>query len=526
MEVINMEYLVTIEQMRNAESNAVKRGVSHADLAGNAATACFEELCRHLPALTTQTVALLCGKGMNGGDGMLLASLLKESGVEVLCVFVDQKPSSGLSGEIYSRLSSSLTSVIYSSTDSNPNLETDTGSGSKIPEALKSVLQNADIIVDCVYGFGFSGELPSTIGKLFRFINDHCSGLKFSIDLPSGLNADTGEISSDAFKPDVTLVLGAFKKGMLSHPAFDCLGDCVLLNIGLIPSDFSCNDNHDAYEAKFTTPEILALRKRLQKSAHKGNNGRLLNISGSERYIGAALLSTKAAIKTGAGLVTLITPEKVVTAIASEVPEAIFVPIKADARFNGKDFQDELQSAGAIICGCGLGDTEKTRKIVTFVLQNSQNPIILDADGINSICDNINVLGMSSAKVIVTPHPGEFSKMTGLSVTEIQKNRIDYARLFSKEAGVIVVLKGVNTVIAEPSGRVYVNPTGNAGLSKAGTGDVLTGIIGALVASGTPPYEAAIIGVYLHGCAADELSKVKSLWGITASDVAEEIARL
>jgi len=206
----------------------------------------------------------------------------------------------------------------------------------------------------------------------------------------------------------------------------------------------------------------------------------------------------------------------VIYSVAGHVPEAIFLP--PDTRAISK----QLKTATAVAVGCGLGMGHDTRKITEFVINNASCPIILDADGINSICDNIDVI-KTGKSVILTPHPAEFGRMTGLSVEEIQSNRIDYAKVFAIESGAVVVLKGVNTVIAAPDGRISVNSTGNAGLAKAGTGDVLTGIIGSLAAQGIAPFEAAVLGVYLHGNAADVLAATVPLSRITASDIAENI---
>lgn len=491
----NTNFIVTTEQMRIAENNAVQRGVSLRTLAENAALSCYNYISEIVGDVETHTFTILCGKGMNGGDGILIASLLKQARAEVLCIFVDDVPNTGLAGEIYSLLAPTLITSSYKGNE----------------DAVKYTLQNTHVIIDCVLGFGFSGTLEAHIADLFDFINTSCKNfgehnyIKFSVDLPSGV---------DAFVPDTILVLGAYKKVLLSRNF-----PYVILDIGLIPEDYT------QYEAKFTEPSIHTFRPKRSVNSHKGSYGKLLNIAGSERYIGAAFLSTKAAIKTGAGLVTLSTSQRVIQAVASAIPEAIFT------HTDTKSLAQEIEIATAISIGCGLGNNSgqsevtETRKIVEFVICNATCPIILDADGINSICDNINVL-KDNDKLIITPHPAEFARLTGLTVTEIQSNRIDYAKIFAKESNAIIVLKGVNTVIASPNGAVTVNPTGNAGLAKAGTGDVLTGIIASLATQGIEPYEAAVLGVYLHGLAADELAKTKPLHGITASEIADMVGNL
>jgi NAD(P)H-hydrate epimerase len=485
--------------MRLAEENAAKRGLPLATLAGNAASACFDYISRTMTVADSAAV-VLCGKGMNGGDGMLIASMMREAGAEVLCIFADGTPRSGLSGEILSRLNASLTSVVYA----------------ELSDTIRRVLDNADIIIDCVFGSGFdsdSREFPPHIAELFRFANG-CPCKKISVDLPSGISADSGKRAVNAFVPDVTLCLGSLKKGLLAHPTCDFCGEIVVADIGLLPEDYA------ATEAKFIDADILGFRPTLRKSAHKGICGRLLNIAGCSRYPGAALLSSKAAINAGVGLVALATPAQVMTAIASAIPEAVFIDTESDF----KAFAAELQSYDAVVLGCGMGNVAKTRKTAEFVIKAASCPIILDADGINSISDNINVLQTGKPdRLILTPHPGEFSRISGLSVAEIQSNRVDYARLFAKESGAVIVLKGMNTVVASPNGSVLVNSTGNAGLAKAGTGDVLAGVIGAVAAMGVPPFEAAALGVYLHGLAADRLAEELPLSGITANAVAQKL---
>jgi len=267
----------------------------------------------------------------------------------------------------------------------------------------------------------------------------------------------------------------------------------------------------------FTRAEDIKLPV-LKKDAHKGDNGRLLNIAGSVRYPGAALLSTKAAVKCGTGLVTLAAPCAVAYAVITAVPEAVLCPL------DGDNFEDlllpELTRATAASIGCGMGNTPKTRKITEFVIKNAACPVILDADGINAVSDNINILKENN-NLAVTPHPAEFGRLTGLSVSEVQANRADNAAAFARETGAVVLLKGANTVIAAPDGRISVNPTGNPSLAKAGTGDVLTGIIASFAARGGELFDACRAGAYLHGLAADRLALKKPLAGITAGDIAE-----
>jgi NAD(P)H-hydrate epimerase len=263
-----------------------------------------------------------------------------------------------------------------------------------------------------------------------------------------------------------------------------------------------------------------------KKSSHKGDYGKLLNIAGCEQYIGAALLSTKAALKCGAGLVTLASVREVIRAIAPAVPEATYLPLYADAEgFADSEAAEtvlnRLNGFNAVAFGCGLGITQNVLHLLEAVVKNSVCPIIFDADGIYLLSLNINILKENDRAKVITPHPMEFSRLTGMSVAEIQADRIKHARDFAFKWNTAVVLKGVNTVIASPDGRVFVNTTGNPGLAKGGSGDVLTGIIASFTAQGVRPLEAAILGTYLHGLTADRLVQNTALSGLMPSDVAD-----
>jgi len=267
--------------------------------------------------------------------------------------------------------------------------------------------------------------------------------------------------------------------------------------------------------------------------SHKGSYGRLLNIAGSARYTGAALLSTDAALKTGVGLCTLATPARVINAIASAVPETTYVPVTANsAGFIDDEGVGEIRSLihdskySAISVGCGLGSSEAVGKLTEYVIKNADCPVIVDADGLNCISGNINVLRENRKGVVITPHPAEFSRLTGKTVDDIQSDRITEAKNFAIDYNTVVVLKGVNTVIAAPTGECFINTTGNAGLAKGGSGDVLTGMIASFTAQGVELFYAAVLAVYLHGLAADRLAADRNLFGIMPRDIADEVMRI
>ncbi|MCL2694639.1 MAG: NAD(P)H-hydrate dehydratase [Oscillospiraceae bacterium] len=504
-----MKYIVTARQMKTAEENADRRGITFSDMMENAGIACYKQLAKVTGGVSGMAFVILCGRGNNGGDGIVLAHRIKQNGGLVLCVFVSELPGSPIARDNYAKYCA--------------NGELDTSFYTHREDTVKKALTNCDVIIDCVFGTGFEGGLEPKLASLFRFINTTCENsdiTKISVDVPSGVNCTTGEIAENAFRPEMTFMLGAAKKGLLSHPCFDFCGDLVLLDIGIPP------ESYVEYEASFIGEEILRCVPQRKKSAHKGDFGKLLNIAGSESYIGAALLSTKAALKCGAGLVTLAGVRSVCRSIAPAVPEATYLPLYADADGfadgeSTETLKDKLGGYNAVALGCGLGITQNTQDLTEFVVKNCSCPLILDADGINLLSLNINVLKENDKLKIITPHPTEFSRLTGTSLTEIQADRIRYAREFSQKWNAIVVLKGVNTVISAPDGRVFVNVTGNAGLAKGGSGDVLTGMIASFTAQGVRPLEAALLGVYLHGLTADRLAETIALSGIMPGDIAD-----
>lgn len=503
-----MRLTVTNEQMRRAEINADANGVPFLQLMKNAGDACFNRIKQLAGDVKDKNVVVLAGRGNNGGDGIVITDLLLEAGANAILIFAQDLPKTETARLCYSIYETGLNSCIYAHQKDN----------------VKKVLENSEIVVDCVFGTGFHGELEDSLSDLFRFINEHCPAVKFSVDVPSGCNSDTGEIALNAFKPDFTITLGAVKKGLYSHPCFEHCGVLVLADIG-IPQ--SC---YESCEAVLTDEMIREFMPKRPSVSHKGTFGRLLNIAGSGRYTGAALLSTDAALKMGAGLCTLATPARVVNAIAAAVPEATYLPLSHDRDgFISEEGATELAeflksgSFSAISVGCGLGQSEIVGKMVENIIKNADCPIIIDADGLNSISSNINILKENKKGVIVTPHPAEFSRMTGKTVAEVQADRITLAKEFAAEYNAVTVLKGANTVIAAPTGEAFVNTTGNAGLAKGGSGDVLTGIIASLITQGVDLFYGAVLGVYLHGNAADKLAADRQLFGIMPRDIMDAI---
>ncbi len=504
-----MRLAVTNEQMKRAEKNADESGTPYLQLMKNAGQACFNRIAQLTDGVKDKNVVVLSGRGNNGGDGIVITDLLLEAGANAVLIFVSDLPKTDCARLCYSIYETGLNVSLYAHQKEN----------------VKRVLENSEIVIDCVFGTGFHGELDESLSDLFSFINEQCSAMKISIDVPSGCNSDTGEIAANAFRPDFTITLGAVKRGLYSHPCFEHCGVLMLADIG-IPQ--SCYDGCEAVLTDELIREFIPERKAV---SHKGTYGRLLNVAGSARYTGAALLSTDAALHMGVGLCTLATPQRVVNAIAAAVPETTYFPLDCGSDgFLSSEGTAELKRLvadggfSAVSIGCGLGNTPETADAAEFVIKNADCPVIVDADGLNAISSNINVLKESKKGVIVTPHPAEFARMTGKTVPEIQSDRITAAKGFAAEYGAVTVLKGVNTVIAAPTGETFINTTGNAGLAKGGSGDVLTGIIASLIAQGADLFYGTVLGVYLHGLTADRLGKTRPLYSILPRDLVAELS--
>lgn len=499
-----MKFVVTTAQMKNAEDISALNSVSKMQLMENAGEACAKAIDDMLGGAGGKNVVVLSGKGNNGGDGIVIAKNLSRMGAQAPVILVSGQPMSAEARAAFAKYSDQCIVVAYESR----------------PDAVHNALASADLIVDCVFGTGFKGQLDGGTAELFAYINDLKSVKRLSVDIPSGVNGDTGEIAQNAFKPHTTLVLGAMKQGLLNHPCFDFCGEIQLLDIGITENCYR------DYAAQMTDESIMKLLLPRPKNSNKGNYGRLVNIAGSAYYCGAAMLSSRAALRAGAGIVTLATPKRVVNAIAAAIPEVVFYPLDQNEdgfmeRNAAKRLGLPLIDATAVAMGCGMGNNDNSRIIVRTVLKTGNCPLILDADGINCIANNINVIKDSGRPIVMTPHPRELSRATGLSVQEIQSDRLNIAKRFAREMNVVLLLKGVNTVIAAPDGRTFVNSTGNPALAKAGTGDVLTGIIGGLLAQGMEPFFAAALGAYVHGKCADKLVENASEASILASDIIE-----
>lgn len=501
-------YYVTPSQMKVIENNSDKSGVSYEQLMKNAGS----ELAQFISSLNIDFsggIVFFCGSGNNGGDGFVAAKYLSEIGQKITVVLMDGDPSTELSAKMYCELSESSSEVLFL----NDNID-----------KIFSKISTATVIVDSVFGTGFHGEIPPQIKACFSYAQRSLAK-KIAVDVPSGGNSTTGEIAEGTLSCDYTVTFANKKIGMEFYPLKKYCGEIVVCNIGIKKE---CYTNIDRPIIDCELEQIKKLIPERTPLSHKGNFGKLLNISGSKRMSGAAAMSTLAALRCGVGICTLATSKSVAESLSSSIYETMYLPLKENtdggiSSSNIKDLITYAEECTAVAIGCGLSVSDDSQKIVTEIIKNVSCPIILDADGINCIAPCIDLIKDTRASIIITPHPGELARIFKISVEEALRDRLKLAIKLSSEYGITVVAKGAPTIIAGANGFCYLSRTGNAGLSRGGSGDVLTGMIASFAAQGLEPVDAAVAGTYLHGLAADMTAEKLSMQGMLPTDVIAEL---
>lgn len=500
--------LLNAEEMRQVEQHAAKFGLSYQRMMENAGAACARKIRTVLESgqNTRKNVCIVCGKGNNGGDGFVIARKLSENGYGVTIVLAGGYPQSAEAVYMYkTAIEMSIPTVWYDA------------------DKIKSIqtIRNADVIVDCVFGFGFYGSVSDELVMLFNEIN-HCEAVKFAVDVPSGVYCDSGLRAENAIKADYTIAISALKPAHVMYPAAENCGSIIVVGIGIPEDSFALVDNR-LYT--YTPKEVKNLFPERPMTGNKGTFGKVMCICGSRKMVGAAYLSVSAALRSGAGLVTAAFPECMYIPLSSKLTECIMLPLEAnfDGTLSEKCIPTllaECDKCDAILIGCGLGVNEDTIKVIDAVISNAKCPIIIDADGINAVSTDINMLRKAAVPIILTPHPGEMSRLIKVSVDNIQADRIAIAENFAENYLVTLALKGSNTVVATgESNKVFVNSTGNTGLSKGGSGDLLAGLIAGFVAQGMSPVNATSAAVYIHGYLGETVSADESIRGMLPSDM-------
>ena len=510
--------IVTAAQMKAIEGASERAGVSADTLMENAGLAVAQGV-RELVGAAGVRILVLVGPGNNGADGLVAARHLRRWGAEVICFIVDGRP------EVDPKLNEALeygVRVIERAT----------------PGTLDQMLARSALVIDAVLGTGQSRPLESIIKQTMVFLANVMSlpkpPLLLALDLPSGLNSDTGEVDPFAVPCDVTFALGYPKAGLLNFPGAGHAGDLQVLDIG-VPSGLA-----EESDIRLETVESRWVAEHLPArpmDAHKGTFGHVLAVAGSRNYVGAAYLASQACVRAGAGLTTLATPQSVYPIAAAKSTEPIHLPLAEGsggmiAAGAASSLRDGTRRYTNILVGCGLGLSDGTVGFVEDLLFNRDSsgfsgftelPTLVDADGLNNLARIDRWWERERGPMVLTPHPGEMATLTGLATADIQQDRVAVAREYAVRWGVCLVLKGANSIISQPDGAVKVVALANPGMSSGGTGDVLSGVISGLMAQGLSPVAAAICGVYLHGQAGRDVVSRQGNTGLAASDLLPQI---
>lgn len=484
-------YLPSIVLMENAglQVGAAIREVLGNDLAG-------------------RRVTIFAGKGNNGGDGLVVARHLLNAGAEVKVFMLARPEDLRGDAETNYRVLHQMQGRIYSLLDTKELQQADVA------------LLYTELVVDAIYGTGFKGAAMGLPAQVIELINQTRKPV-IAVDLPSGLEADTGRVNGPCVRATVTVTFGLPKIGLVVEPGANFTGRLKIADIS-IPRLLI--DSQPLQRALLTAAWCRGHLPPRSPAGHKGEYGHVFIVGGSEGLTGAVKLAGEAALRAGAGLVTIGVPTslhpalecstlEVMTRPLPETPTKSLAPAAAEAVLGW------LQQGTVLGLGPGLGRHPDSISLVREVLPQVQVPLVVDADGLNALAGHTEIFSRVKAPLVLTPHPGEMARLTGLSTAEIQHDRLGVAERAAREWPAVVVLKGARTVVAAPDGRTFINPTGNPGLATGGTGDVLTGIIAGLLAQGLPATEAAAVGVYLHGLAGDLAARRQGQRGVIAGDL-------
>ncbi len=500
--------IVTSEQMRQIDRECIRRGTPGHVLMENAGRAVAEEIRRTLEPIEPKQFLVLVGPGNNGGDGLVVARYLHEWGAQVSIYLCHPRPQDDANLEMVRQRNI-------------PCLDT---ARDKDLSKFSELLASADGIVDGLFGTGKARPIEGVFARVLDRVNQRKKKrpalMLIAIDLPSGLNADTGEVDPVCPFADYTVTLALPKLGLFRFPGAERVGRLSISDIG-IPAELA-----DDIAIELLTEEWAgkALPRR-PLDANKGTFGRVLAVAGSVNYIGAAYLACSGALRVGAGLVTLATASSLQSVLAAKLTEATYLPLpEAEAGIiSGAAaglIKQALKSYDVMLLGCGLGQSEPVSEFIPSLLfQKKLPPLVLDADALNTLARTPEWWQKLNDNAILTPHPGEMARLSGLTIAEIQSDRTGTARKYAREWKKTLVLKGAFTVIAAPDGSCRVSPFANPGLASGGTGDVLTGAIAGLLVQGLPLFDAAALGVYLHGKAAEVVKDDRGDTGMLASDL-------
>ncbi len=498
--------VVTASQMREIDRLSIEQyGIPGFSLMRRAAEGALKAIEETWGPAAGKRVLVIAGRGNNGGDGMVLACLLAERAAQVRVALIAQPQDlRGDARRAWDELQKNKAVAVTAGADA---------------EFVRTSGRDADWIVDALFGTGLNAPVTGEAAKIIATVNE--SGKKIvSLDIPSGLDADRGVPLGTSVRAHLTPTFGLAKIGQVIYPGADYVGTLRVVDIGLAagavlavnPRTFLAEPN-----------DFVGTLPARARDAHKGHFGHVLVIGGARGRTGAAVLAAAASARAGAGLTTLAGPASLNAVFASHVPEIMTATLPdRDGRllFDEQALRSVLEGKSVVVLGPGMGTDEQAFEIVRFVLTQARLPVVLDADGLTCLARQPEILRNCAVQPVLTPHPGEMARLVAASTKDVQQDRPGVARRFAKTYGCILLLKGARTLIAAPDDELWINPTGNPGMATGGMGDVLSGVIGALRAQGLSPLDAARLGAFVHGRAADRLATDYAPFGFLASEVA------
>lgn len=498
-----MMYIVTAAEMYEIDRDTTEQiGISADSLMENAGQALFHKLREHIPR--SARVAVLAGKGNNGGDGLVIARMFKSYGYDVDVWLVPPKE------KVKGAAKTALEVYERSGYDWKPY------EGNE--QVFAAHILQYDVIIDALLGIGIKGEVRPPYKEIIKLVN-RSNAAVYAIDIPSGTPSDGGEVET-AVCADATITIQCPKLGAYTFPTADYYGELLIVDIGIPPLAVMRNA---APRFVWKEDDVIRTLPKRKRSSHKGTYGKLLVIGGSRQMTGAVTFTAKAALRSGAGLVTMAVPDDIYSVVANRVPEAMYYPCPArDGAFSG-ELDVSALDIDAIAVGPGMGRTDGTRQLVRTLLKQPV-PLVIDADALFFWDDYAELIRERKAATVVTPHSGEMARMLHMSIRDVEQDRFGLAKKLATAYGIYVVLKGPYTIVTTPDGSHYVNTTGNPALAKGGSGDVLTGMIAAFLLQHDSAQAAISNAVWVHGQAADWLvERGHSQWDVLASDLIEAI---
>jgi NAD(P)H-hydrate epimerase len=505
--------LVLPEQMNAIDACAIKEyGIPGLLLMENAASAVVSEAASMLGGCRGRRVVVLAGRGNNGGDGFAAARLLHCKGADVHVYLIGSKAT--VSG------------------DALANLTILEGIGIQVIElleeksldALCADMEKAQLILDGIFGIGLNRGVSGLAGAVIERANASGKAI-LSIDIPSGVDGTDGTVKGACINATATVTFCLPKTGLVLHPGCEYTGRLITSDIGMP----LCAINRQELDTDLIDTEMVSPMIPCRTAdSNKGDYGKVMLVTGSTGMTGSGCLASMAALRSGAGLVYAGVPESLAQIYSSALTEPIILPLEDGgsgclAGRGAAQILEHMKRMNVAAVGPGLTALTGIKEIVEKIINESTIPLVLDADALNAISGNTGILKKLSVKAAVTPHPGEMARMTGLSIHDVQADRVGIAKKFAASHGVTVVLKGSRTIVAQPDGHIFINTTGNAGMATAGTGDVLTGIIAGLAAQGASIGDAAVAGVFLHGLAGDDAAAEMGPHSLLASDVIKHL---